>query len=71
MRITVEGSIPGATQEFWSVLEKAIGALLGEAGGGLTRIARPDGNANYRAHGVYELTYSAPWVEHTITLELK
>lgn len=71
MKITVEGSYPGRSDSFWTEIEKAIGVLVGESDGVLTRISRPDGQCNYRAHGTYELQYSAPWSEHAVTLELR
>ena len=60
-----------AADAFWPHIARAIGALTGESEGKLTRVARPDGKCNYRDYGVYELTYTAPWSEHKITLELK
>lgn len=71
MKITVEGCRPGASDRFWPDIERAIGVLCGEVDGRLTRIARPDGQANYRDYGVYELTYSAKWSEHAVQLELR
>jgi hypothetical protein len=71
MKITVEGCRPMASEIFWPSIEEAIGALTGETDGVLTRISRPDGKCNYRDYGTYELTYSAPWFEHQVTLELK
>ena len=71
MKITVEGSYPGRAEAFWPEIERAIGALVGESDGRLTRISRPDGQANYRAYGQYELTYTAPWSVHHVTLELR
>lgn len=70
MKITVEGSAPGRSDTFWPEIERAIGVFIGETGK-LTRISRPDGRVNYRTPGVYELTYSAPWSEHRVTLELR
>ena len=71
MRITVEGSSPGRSMSFWTEIERAVGVLCGEPDGKLMRLSRPDGQCNYRAHGVYELTYTAPESEHKVTLELK
>ena len=71
MRIIVEGSYPGRSESFWTEIERFMGVMTGESVGRLTRISRPDGQHNYRAHGVYELTYSAPWSEHHITLDLR
>lgn len=71
LRITVEGSHPGRSESFWIEIEKAVGVLCGESEGRLTRIARPDKQCNLRTHGVYELTYTAKWSKHHITLELR
>lgn len=71
MTITVTDCAPGRSEAFWTEIERAIGVLCGEADGRLTRIARPDGNCNYRTYGIYHLTYSAKWSEHTVILELK
>lgn len=71
MKITVEGSYPNRSATFWTEIEKAIGVLTGESTGRLTRIARPDGGCSYRDYGVYELTFTAAWSEHAITLELR
>jgi hypothetical protein len=71
LTITVTNSRPMASDSFWPEIERAIGVLTGEADGKLTRIARPDGQCNYRDYGRYELTYTAKWSEHEIVLELR
>lgn len=71
MTITVEGSWPKRALGFWPAIEQAIGALCGETDGKLTRINRPDGQCDYRAHGEYELTYITKWSEHQIKLILR
>lgn len=71
MDIIVKGSYPGRSESFWPEIQRAIGVLVGESSGRLTRIYRPDGLCNYRTHGVYALTYSTNWSEHHITLTLE
>ena len=71
MRITVDGCRLRYDRPFWTEIEHTIGLLLAEPDGHLTRIARPDGQANYRAFGVYTLTYETPNGDYPVTLELR
>ena len=73
LMITVVGGRTDGDGPFWPRIEGAISALLGAEvgdGRGLTRIARPDGSANYRSRGRYELTYETSAREYAITLNL-
>jgi len=41
----------------WEALQTVIATAL-NLDGRLTRIARPDGQCNYRAHGLYHCTFT-------------
>lgn len=54
IEITITG-VPQAPK--WVDVEQIIRSALGHAAGSLTRIAREDRGANYRARGEYRLEY--------------
>ena len=68
MKITIEGSAVETPR--WGTIQRVLRELLNDDDGKLTRIARPDGRANYRALGVYELTFVGK-DSTDVTLEVK